>query len=1065
MAQGIFNLKQVNQAIRQGAWSAFNPPQFVEYLIVAGGGGGSCGNAGGGGGAGGLLTSIVTVTPGASYSVTVGAGGAGAPQNNDNVLNGSSGVNSVFGSISATGGGGGAGNVRTGLTGGSGGGAGGSIYGSLNPLVGQSVSGQGNSGGMSASTAGGGGGGAGTVGSSSRVDNLYAADGGAGIASSISGTTTVYAGGGGGGFNYALSNSTFYAGGNGGSGIVVVRYPGNIVFYTGGTVNYNNGYISHIFNSNGTLAPTTPAPYNTSYQISRSLRFNRADTNTLTRTPAGAGSRTTYSLSFWIKNPFSSGNDNPFWGQFDSNRESLAFSGYSYSHNPIVWIPFTGFEYRTTQGFRDNSAWYHVVAVGDSTNATAGDRARLYINGVRVTDFAASPTITQNSQTGQLNTAVLHYIGQQWYGDGGLTGFYLTEMHFIDGQALTPASFGATSTTTGVWAPIKYAGTYGTNGFYINFSDNSNNTAATLGKDYSGNGNNWTPNNFSVTAGAGNDSMVDTPTPYGFDTGVGGEVRGNYCTLNPLGIAGAVPSNGNLSISSTSTQGNRISTFLLTSGKWYWEGKGEGYVGAIIGVGGEGYTTSLSGSGSKSIGYWYGDQAYWDGGSSGTGTAYTSSDIIGIALDMDIGNVKFYKNNTLIHNLTFGSGTVPNLSSGVYPGYNVGAGTQAVDFNFGQRPFTYTAPSGFKAICTQNLPTPAIGGTSETLANEFFNVVTWTGTGTSSARSITGVGFQPDFVWSRPRSVAYQHNLYDAVRGSGKRLNTADYAAEVSNATNGYLSSFDTDGFSTTAGATNNENWNQTSATYVAWNWRAGNNSGSANTVLGSIASVVSANPRSKFSIVSYTGNGTSGSSVGHGLDATPSMIIVKQRSAGLYNWRLYHSSLTAGYNMWLNLTNPQFQGSGDDRGYISGVSPTKFTLTNGTTNGDAVNASGVTFIAYCWAQVPGYSAFGSYTGNGSADGTFVHTGFRPAFLMIKRYDSGSSADWQILDTTRDVTNVAGYLLQPNASNAESNATPVLDFLSNGFKNRNTYNVTNASGGTYIYMAFAESPFKYSLAR
>jgi hypothetical protein len=212
----------------------------------------------------------------------------------------------------------------------------------------------------------------------------------------------------------------------------------------------------------------------------------------------------------------------------------------------------------------------------------------------------------------------------------------------------------------------------------------------------------------NATVAAGNDSLVDTPTNYGTDTGVGGEVRGNYCTLNPLGTAGAIPTNGNLAVSSSSTVGNRISTILLTTGKWYWEASGYGYVGAIIGVDGGAYTGSISGNGSKSIGYWWEGQAYWDGGNTPSGTSYNNTDIIGVVLDMNIGNVKFYKNNTLIHNLTFGSGSVPNLSTGVYAGYNVGAGVVSVDFNFGQRPFAYTAPSGFKAICTQNLPEGSI---------------------------------------------------------------------------------------------------------------------------------------------------------------------------------------------------------------------------------------------------------------------------------------------------------------------------------------------------------------------
>jgi len=215
--------------------------------------------------------------------------------------------------------------------------------------------------------------------------------------------------------------------------------------------------------------------------------------------------------------------------------------------------------------------------------------------------------------------------------------------------------------------------------------------------DASGNANNWTPNNISLTAGSTYDSLTDVPT-------LTSATVANYCVLNPLGTAGSTPSSGNLAIASGATIGNRISTFMVTSGKWYWEGIGDGYVGTIIGVQGDQFTGSVSVAGSKSIGYWYSDGlAYWDGGASATGTSYTSSDVIGVALDMTAGNVKFYKNNTLIHDLTFGSGTIPNLSSGVFPGYNIGAATKSVNINFGQQPFTYTAPTGFLPLNTFNI--------------------------------------------------------------------------------------------------------------------------------------------------------------------------------------------------------------------------------------------------------------------------------------------------------------------------------------------------------------------------
>ena len=1087
MAQGIFNLKQVNQAIRQDAWTGIYAPKFVEYLVVAGGGSGGYVN-GGGGGAGGLLTGIVPVTAGSSYTVTVGAGGTvtasyGAAGNN--------GSNSVFGSISSTGGGGGAGYSNVSKSGGSGGG--GSAP-TANASGSNGTSGQGNAGGngqQSPINSCGGGGGAGTIGIN-FVGGDVGGNGGAGIASAISGTVTVYAGGGagsgavnggtggsggggGGGFGVAgvptggaVNTGTGGGGdwngvstaGAGGSGIVVVRYPGNIVFYTGGTVNYNNGYISHIFNSNGTLAPTTPAPYNTSYQISRSLRFNRADTNTLTRTPATAGSRTTYSLSFWVKNPFTSGNDNPFWGQFNSNRESLAFSGYGYSHNPIVWIPFTGFEYRTTQGFRDNSAWYHVVAVGDSSNATAGDRARLYINGSRVTDFATSPTITQNSQTGQLNTAVLHYIGQQWYGDGGLTGLYLTEMHFIDGQALTPSSFGATSTTTGVWAPIKYTGTYGTNGFYLNFSDNSNNTAATLGKDYSGNGNNWTPNNFSVTAGSGNDSLVDTPTPYGFDTGVGGTVRGNYCTFNPLAApVTSTVSDGNLFVSRAggAQSGSTLATIGVTSGKYYWEIYMNSNVGTAGGLGvgivpfNFNYATGWVGEASTSTGYW-GNGAFYGNHTGGTTPAtYTVGDTIGIALDMDALTVSFYKNGVAT------GGTITGIQNNAFPAICMfDAVATSMIANFGQRPFAYTAPTGFKALCTQNLPEPAIGGSSETLANEFFGATTYTGN--SSTQSIVNSGgFQPDWVWIKGRSGAYNHQLFDAVRGVNKTIYTNLTNAEFSDTD--ALTAFNSNGFTLGAEA----GINYSSETYVAWQWKAGNNAGVSN-YEGIIPSKVSANPRSGFSIVTYTGTG-SNATVGHGLGVEPSMIIVKIRNT-TDGWFVYHKEL--GNTKYLRLNTTAAETAFNLWQSISPTSRSFRVSTDPTVNGNTN-----TYVAYCFAPVAGYSAFGKYTGNGSTDGTFVFTGFRPAFVMVKASfgTSAASANWLILDTSRNTYNEANNKVAPNLNEVENgssigtSADNNYDLLSNGFKARTTNGSSNESGTTFIYMAFAENPFKYSLAR
>jgi hypothetical protein len=369
--------------------------------------------------------------------------------------------------------------------------------------------------------------------------------------------------------------------------------------------------------------------------------------------------------------------------------------------------------------------------------------------------------------------------------------------------------------------------------------------------------------------------------------------------------------------------------------------------------------------------------------------------------------------------------------------------------NFGQRPFAYTAPSGFKALCTQNLPTPTIGATTATQAGKYFNPVLYTGTG--SSLSVTGVGFQPDWVWVKSRSAATDHGLYDAVRGVQKQLESNTTTAETTETTG--ITAFDSDGFTTGALA----QLNTSSATYVAWNWKA-NGSGSTNTA-GSITSTVSANTTSGFSVVTYTGNATSGATIGHGLGVAPSMLIVKSRSAA-YGWCVYTASLGATYLLKLDTTAAATNSGVTE--YWKNTAPTSSVFTIG--NDLEVNANTKTFVAYCFAPIAGYSAFGSYTGNGSADGPMVFTGMRPAYLLVK--NATSSGDWIVVDAKRNTYNMMDSGLQPNGAFAEaSNQNYRFDFLSNGFKVRTTNLEANQSGNTIIFAAFAESPFKYSLAR
>jgi hypothetical protein len=376
-----------------------------------------------------------------------------------------------------------------------------------------------------------------------------------------------------------------------------------------------------------------------------------------------------------------------------------------------------------------------------------------------------------------------------------------------------------------------------------------------------------------------------------------------------------------------------------------------------------------------------------------------------------------------------------------------------IDVNFGQQPFAYTPPTGFNRLNTFNLPTPTIGATASTQAGKYFNPVLYTGDN-SSSKSITGVGFQPDFVWIKARSIAYSNILYDVVRGTGntKNLSSDSISAEPAFSSNANLSSFDSDGF--TVGSTASTNiLNGNTSTYVAWNWKA-NGAGSSNTS-GTITSTVSANTSAGFSIVTFTTVTSGTSSVGHGLGVTPSFVIFKARGI-TSNWICQHTSTGTQY-LLLNGT-----GAATTDSTVWNSAPTSSVVNMGT---GFAGFSGATAVMYCFAPVAGYSAFGSYTGNGSSDGRFVFTGFRPRFIMVKRTDSAGN-NWTILDSARSESNDVDDYLYLNLSNAEiANTNADVDFLSNGFKIRNTTSDQNTSGATYIYMAFAENPFKYANAR
>jgi len=801
------------------------------------------------------------------------------------------------------------------------------------------------------------------------------------------------------------------------------------------------------------------------YQISRSVRFRSSASAYFNRTPASASNRQKYTLSFWFKRGTLSTNQALFSASDGTqNNEFLIYlgTGDTLTIQQTVGGSTAGQIGCTTNAvYRDPSSWYHIVLAIDTTQATSTNRLLLYINGVSQTFSSYSVGSSINTWVDNTNA---HAIGKRsdasLYFDG-----YLTEINFIDGQALTPSSFGVTNAATGVWSPIKYTGTYGYNGFYLNFSDNSSNTATTIGKDSSGNGNNWTPNNISVTAGVTYDSMVDVPVGYGGDTGVGGEVRGNYATLNPVApnpsTTASTCTDGNLTASASAANSMRKATMSITSGKFYFEATiGSG--GTVQGFGlGEAnvnsYGTNSSTAGARTY-YFYNTSNLYTilpGADTNVASTVASNGTLAVAVDMT--NKKLWLGYAAsgAGSITWVGGGSP--ASGTTPTYTLTTETElfplavtngpAMYCNFGQRAFTFTAPSGFKALCTQNLATPTIANGASYMA-----ATTYTGTGASQtiANTIGSANFKPDLVWIKSRSAATDHKLTDSVRGATKALISNSTAAETTD-TNG-LTAFGSTGFTVSTDTV----YNNSGATYVGWQWLAGAGSSSSNTS-GSITSTVSVNTTAGFSVVTYTGTGAN-ATVGHGLGVAPSMVIIKNRS-GANGWTTYHAfqnaSPASGY-VQLNSTAAFTTFSL----VFNNTAPTSSVFSVGTDT--STNASTNNYVAYCFAPIAGYSAFGSYTGNGAADGTFTYLGFRPRFVMFKRTDSTGS--WFMEDSSRGTYNVMGPELYAESTAAEATSNR-LDFLSNGFKMRATNAGDNASGGTYIYAAFAENPFKYALAR
>ena len=831
------------------------------------------------------------------------------------------------------------------------------------------------------------------------------------------------------------------------------------------------------------------------FEVQNSLRFGHSSQK-FHRTPSSSGNQKKWTSSWWMK-------------KTENATLQYVWSAGSYSGNDGIAAFYFNTDdklhtYYDTSGsapygavnnkvYRDQHSWYHFVWAVDAANTAH----RIWVNGVEETLSSSSNPPDFNYGMNRAGTE--QAWGTQSWGGGTHSPMVIAEAVHLDGQYLTADSFGEFK--NGVWVPkdIHAQGfTFGTNGYYLNFQDDGGTNGANLGHDVQTSDRSGTTNDFSLTNLNEYDQLVDTCT-------------NNFATLSPIRLGENSGSHtfteGNLQWTSSTYNYNATASSINipTTGKWYMEvyvATAGSSLSHDFGVGIHGTKDSAIPQHNPAVAT-YGDSTVYvtrrDFASRieknlnnvliADTYSYTAGDIVQVAYDADNGKVYYGLDNAYWAedggtdgNPSAGTNHTTTLTTGVeyffylsqysntyvsvsnfgqdssFAGYKTSGSAEATDTN-GRGNFYYTPPTDFLALCTANLPATTISPNQATQAEDHFVTHLYTANN-RTAQTITGVGMQADWLWFKQRNRSDAHALYNTSMGIDKSMRiTNDSEFDNSDSETG-VTAVGADGFTL---GTDNQAWvNYQSDSMVVWLWKANGGVTSSNGD-GSKTSTVQANTTSGFSIVLYSGD-TSSFTVGHGLDFAPEWVIVKSRTHS-ERWAVFHTSISNQY-IYLNETFAGETSNADERfgNSTSVVVPSATVVTLGANNSD-VSKNGENYVMYCFHSVEGFSKFGKYIGNNDTNGTFVYTGFKPAWIMIKSTGSSSNG-WYIYDNKRlQFGTLVDGQLYANLTNGDDDGSRDVDFISNGFKLRLTDTNVNASGQDYIYMAFAEEPFKFTTAR